>query len=37
MIKAARLRETPPHLEKMELLCAIEWCYQRAERRRVAA
>jgi len=34
-IKARRLLEVPPHLERMELLCAIEWCCYRATGRKL--
>lgn len=33
--KARRLLEKPPHLERMELLCAIEWCCFRHTGRRL--
>lgn len=37
MVKAKRLLEKPPHLERMELLCAIEWCHVRASGRKAHA
>jgi len=37
VIKAQRLLDKPPHLERMELLCAIEWCCFRADGRRAHA
>lgn len=36
-IKATRLMEQPSHLEKQELLCAIEWCAFQREGRRLHA
>lgn len=34
MQKASRLFDKPPHRERMELLCAIEYCYERSRGRR---
>lgn len=35
--KARRLLEHPRHLERQELLCAIEWCLFRQQGRQVHA
>lgn len=36
-IKARRLLAEPEHLERQELLCAIEWCAHRASGRKAHA
>jgi hypothetical protein len=37
MVNVARLFAKPPHLERMELMCTIEWCATRRRGRKAHA